>query len=86
MLFDYRGYRIFRGIILDIIMFVGKNSLWIYLIHIAFLRFLPLLSDIHWILQWGIVSVASCLACYLKNFICFKINKKNSKIFMYLMG
>lgn len=80
------GYGIRNRKICNIITFISKNSLWIYLIHIAFLNFIPLMSDIHWMLQWFFVSVASCLACYIKNIICDRFNKRNCGFFKYLEG
>lgn len=80
------GYRISCLALQKAVIFVSKNSLWIYLIHIAFLRLIPAMSNIHWGIQWIFISIASCLGCYVKNLVLCKFNRGKSGIFKYLEG
>lgn len=57
------------------LLFISKNSLWIYLWHILFLYLLTPLS-LHWLLKFVIVTGLSCLAVFAQSRIVQKLTGK----------
>ena len=71
-----------------LIVFISRNSLWIYLWHIYILAIQKYVLRIdHWILNYILLVITSVGITYIQSlFVQFLMKKHNLKIFKYLIG
>lgn len=68
-----------------ILVFMGQNTIWIYLWHIVFLEIT--IYNYHWLIDWFLIFVFSFIVFYIQYKLVFLLKKKrNYRVLKYLIG
>ena len=67
------------------LLFIGRNTIWIYLWHVLALAFVFMITD-NWVLQYVIVYLTAVVLFLPQYFLAQRARKEGSSFAQYLIG